>query len=565
MADESSLMSLAPETEQPSGGSMSPGPGMPTPGGNLVGRVGGVLANSLQNAVGYATQNPQLQAQAIDQQKVQREMEIKAAANAALMQGLDKVSSGDTAGARAVLKSNPAVLFSPEGMALYGKTAEMDRAISLHKSSVDVLSSRPDLASQLAAGYLSADPSMTTEKAIGLSLTTLQGRKVEKGDDGFHIIDPNAPPGQQQIGFVPFAKIMTKKRDESIVSVGGAGAAGDVKTLAPELAPVGYFDHLNPDIKQSLLGTKGFDRTRYDMLAKAAADSPDADNRELNTWNRIGAIQADIKKNPIEWQVAAARIGVTPEEATNPTIMPPAKAAAWQNAVQTAKTEQEVKSAQGVHAFKVADMFAPDAFTSARGQEMVNKTTFESEPTAGVRGDVFQKRMDSGQWALANPIDARAAKFANAAISGVDAAQKLTQRMYHDLGPGSKDMRIEDAFKQWTAKYTASSEDTAAYRAIKVSLATEIAKALNPQGRGSDAARKEIETILPGGMRLETIGSARATLDVIRGELNNRRLTAIGQAPMAVPLPPQIESKRGPDGKVYFRADGGQWALREGQ
>ena len=77
--------------------------------------------------------------------------------------------------------------------------------------------------------------------------------------------------------------------------------------------------------------------------------------------------------------------------------------------------------------------------------------------SAHVRGDVFQKRMDSGQWALANPIDARAAKFANAAISGVDAAQKLTQRMFHDLGPGSKDMRIEDAFRQWSAKYTASS------------------------------------------------------------------------------------------------------------
>lgn len=560
MADESTLNSLGAESEMPSGGSMSPGPAMPMPGGGLVDRLTSGLGNSLSQAIGYATQNPILQQSAVDRQKLQDQQAIAAQSNAALMKGMDAVAKGDTAGAREILKSNPSVLLSPQGMALYGKTAEMDRAISLHKSSVDVLASRDDVASQLAAGYLKADPSMTTEKALGLALQTVGQNKVEKADDGFHIISPSG----QQIGFVPTAKVMTKKRDESIISIGGTPGAAPT-TLAGEQAPIGYFDHLNPDIKQSLLGTKGFDKTRYDMLAKTAADNPDADNRELNTWNRIGAIQSDIKKNPMEWQAAAARIGVTPEEAANPTLMAPAKAAAWQNAVQNAKTEQEVKSASGVHAFKVADMFAPDAFPSARGQEMVNKTTFESEPASAVRGDVFQKRMDSGQWALANPIDARAAKFANAAISGVDAAQKLTQRMYHDLGPGSKDMRLEDAFRQWSAKFTASSEDTAAYRAIKVSLATEIAKALNPQGRGSDAARKELEGILPGGMRLETIGSARATLDVIRGELNNRRLTAIGQAPGAVPLPPQIESKRGPDGKVYFRTDGGAWALKEGQ
>jgi hypothetical protein len=60
----------------PSGGSLSPGPEMPAPGGNMLQNLGGTIANSIQQGIGYATQNPQLQKQAIDRQALNERMQI---------------------------------------------------------------------------------------------------------------------------------------------------------------------------------------------------------------------------------------------------------------------------------------------------------------------------------------------------------------------------------------------------------------------------------------------------------------------------------------------------------
>lgn len=559
------------DEEIPSGGSLSPGPAMPVPappslpGGNMLQSLGagptlpspgpspmmasdpiGGIVNAIQSSIGYATQDPNLQKQAMQRETLRQQYAYTAAAHAGIMQAMDKLAAGDTQGARDVLKANPAVLFSPEGMQLYGKTAELDRAIAQHKASVSVLSGRGDVWSQLAGGILQSDPTMSTKDAMTQATDILKLNKVEKADDGFHIISPTGQP----IGFIPTVKLMTKKREESIIGVGGAGAGSQPTIVAGEQQPVDYFHTLPTETRAGLLATKGFDTARYNMLAKQAADSPEGDNTELRTWNRIGEITADMRKNPIEWQAAAARLGITPEEQATPSMIAPPRMVQWQDAVQNAKTAQEVRSAQGMHEFKVADMFAPDAFPSSRGMEMVDKNTFQSEPTAAVHGDVYKTRMESGQWVLANPESARAAKFANGAMSGVQGAQTLVSRIFHDLGPAAKDMRLDDAWKLWSSKFTASSEDATAYRALKVSLATEIGKALNPQGRGSDQARKEIEDILPGGFRLETLGTANASLNVVKSELDNRRRAVLGLPLSPIQLPEHITWKTY-GGKTY--------------
>lgn len=518
----SSLVSLGPSFG---------GPGMPIATDPVSG-----IANAIQSSIGYATRDPQMEQAAIERQKLNDQYRIRALSSAGVAQAADRLAQGDMAGARAILKSNPLMMMTPEGQALYLKTAEQERGIALHRQSVAVLSARDDIPSQIAASYLASDPTMTTKDALSMALTTIGQNKVEKADDGFHIINPSG----EQIGFVPAAKIMTKNREQSLVSVGPQGAT----TLqgGAEQAPIGYLHTQPAPVQEALLRTGGFSQARYDMLARKAANgdaSPD-EQHELDTWNRIGGIKADIKANPIEWRVAATRLGIPPDQMANPETMPPARAEAWQNAVSNIKTDQEVAAKRGVFQFEQAEKFAPDAYSSLRGKWLINPKTWEMRDAAGIRAnDPILTETDANgdrTWKVADPQSAQAAKFSTAAVTGIQAAQRLGERMYAKLGPDSLGRTIAQNWAIYKAKYDASSEDVAAWEALKPSLATEIIKALNPQGRGSDAARKEMEQSLDG-RGLATLGTFRARLGIALGEINNRRRTAIGLLPEEIPLP----------------------------
>ncbi len=568
------------EDEIPSGGSMSPGPAQPVPAppslpsGNMLSSLGasptlpspgpspmvasdpiGGIANAIQSTIGYATQDKALQQQAQQRETLRQQYQYTAAAHAGIMSAMDKLAAGDTQGARDVLKSNPAILFSQEGMALYGKTAELDRAIATHKTSVSVLASRGDVWSQLAGGILQSDPTMSTKDAMTQATDILKLNKVEKADDGFHIISPTG----QQIGFIPAVKLMTQKRDESIVGV--SGAPGSQPTvISGEKQPINYFHTtaLSPDEKAALLRMKGFDSARYDMLARRAADNPEGDNKEFDTWNRIASLTAGMHKNPIDYQVAAAKLGITPEEAADPTIMPPYKAAQWKTEVDNQLADRNVREARGIYQYKRDTLTPAEVIPTLKGQVIFDPKTWQSRPVADLASMTEFDNLKAAGWRISDPKSMQQAQFATAALAGTDAADKLITRMYHDLGPGAQDMRISDAWKVWSGRHLATSEDVAAYRAIQVSLATEVGKAFNPQGRGSDNARKEIEDILPGGshgFRLETLGTAKASMDVIRGELQNRRNSVTGLPLVDISLPKaQLQglAKVVRNGKTYY-------------
>src|SRR5882724_8632277 len=102
MADESALMSLGEQPAMPAlpgGNIMGPqAPAMPTPGGGLMNTLG----NAIAQAVGYATQNPELQKQAIGRQDLAAKMEMLAPIAQAHAAINERVAAGDLPGANAL-------------------------------------------------------------------------------------------------------------------------------------------------------------------------------------------------------------------------------------------------------------------------------------------------------------------------------------------------------------------------------------------------------------------------------------------------------------------------------
>jgi hypothetical protein len=94
MADDS-LISLTPQEDIPSGGSMSPGPAMPTPGGSFMSTLG----NSLAQAIGYATGNQPLQQQAIEREQENAKMRLLAPVGRAFGDVQARLAAGDLQGA----------------------------------------------------------------------------------------------------------------------------------------------------------------------------------------------------------------------------------------------------------------------------------------------------------------------------------------------------------------------------------------------------------------------------------------------------------------------------------
>ncbi len=301
MAEDSSLMSLAPDTEQPSGGSLSPGPAMPTPGGGLVDRLG----NALAQAVGYATQNPQLQQQAIGRQDLAAKMEMLAPVAKAHAAINERVAAGDLAGANQRYQSiaHLAPMY-PEigktGEALAKQTFQQNflagnrqKALgqfdALAQSETDPVRQKlyRDAHQILSVSPLEESPSAAITAAMQTQKMDLDIQKMNQEGYDFKVINNRL--------------VMTKKPNAA-----GPGAVTNVMDVPKEQT----FDNLPTKIQEALPTLPGFRQSEYDRLR--LSDAPE-DKAAADDWINRGAVAASVAAQPAEARVTAAAAGIDAE------------------------------------------------------------------------------------------------------------------------------------------------------------------------------------------------------------------------------------------------------------
>jgi hypothetical protein len=301
MADESTLMSLAPPSEQPTGGSMSPGPAMPTPGGGLVDRLG----NAFAQAIGYATQNPQLQQQAIQRQDLAAKMEALAPVAQAHAAINERVAAGDLAGANQLYQkiAHLAPMY-PEigktGDALAQQTFKQNflagnrqKALgqldSLAQSEQDPVRQKlyRDAHQILGVSPLEESPSAAITAALQTSKMDLDIQKMNQEGYDFKVVNNRL--------------VMTKKPGTE-----GPGAVTNVMDVPKEQT----FDNLPTKIQEALPTLPGFRQSEYDRLRLSGAPE---DKAAADDWINRGAVAAAVASQPSEARITAAAAGISPE------------------------------------------------------------------------------------------------------------------------------------------------------------------------------------------------------------------------------------------------------------
>lgn len=300
MADESTLMSLAPAEEQPTGGSMSPGPAMPTPGGGLVDRLG----NALAQAVGYATQNPQLQQQAIARQDLAAKMEMLAPVAKAHAAINERVAAGDLTGANQLYQgiAHLAPMY-PEigktGEALAKQTFQQNFLAGNRQKALGQLDSlaqsETDPSRQKlyrdAHQILSISPlEETPSAAITASLSLQkQGTDIQRlANEGiqYHIINGRL--------------VMTDKRSPH-----------EAETMTGVASAPVNFDKLPTKVQEALGTLPGFMASEYDRLRMSPKPE---DQAQADEWVNRGSVAASVQSQPSDARITAAAAGIDPEK-----------------------------------------------------------------------------------------------------------------------------------------------------------------------------------------------------------------------------------------------------------
>jgi hypothetical protein len=298
MAEDSALESLSASPMS------SGGPELPTPGGGLVDRLG----NAVAQAIGYATQNPQLQQQAIGRQELQNKMAMLAPVAQAHAAINERVAAGDLPGANEIYQKiahlapmYPEIGKTGEGLAQQtfksnlltkNRTTALNQLDSLATSEQDPVRQKlyRDAHQILGVSPLEETPGAALTAAMHTQKMELDIQKLKSEGYQFHSINGRL--------------IMTQKPSEE-----GPGSAQTVMNV-PKESTLQVFDKL-PTKVQAALGTlPDFKVSEYDRLR--ASDNPE-EQAAADAWVNRGSVAAAYHDQPSEARVTAAAAGIDPE------------------------------------------------------------------------------------------------------------------------------------------------------------------------------------------------------------------------------------------------------------
>lgn len=482
MNDENPLPGLIPDAEIPSmpssgGNEVTSGPALPA--GGLGANIASSLANALAASAGYVTRDPQLEQSALQREQRNQQMLQMAPMRAGLAAALDLDARGDATGAMQALRDHPATLLSPQGLAIYQNITNRQRAIAQHTAAVSALEGKGDVTGGLAAAYLRADPTMSTKDAVGLAISTLGQNKVEKADDGFHILNPGTG---QELAFIPTKRVLTTKPGETLTEVGGGPAGQPTVTQNLYTAPQSQYAKDAPTGVREQLDGPGYDRLREQEARgnSAAGEAADALYRQAQARHLASS-------NPAEMKVALAQAGVDPVAFAQGDLSKESGDAVAR-VMDARKSALMVQNADAVTRAHLAVQPDPRSFIKRDGStELVSGLSKTDAATAVAAGDIFPL----------TPDNQKQLGVIATLKSEIQGAREIALKLYAD--PQVTGLTLERALTLGIQRHLVSGDEARVLKGELAALSINLTRAITGSSRPGQQTQEQVRLhVLPG-------------------------------------------------------------------
>jgi hypothetical protein len=427
MADEiSTLENLGAAPQQPpmpglpSGNMLEQGgPTLPTPGGGLVDRLG----NAVAQAVGYATQNPQLQQQAIGRQDLAAKMQMLAPVAQAHAKINERLAAGDLAGANQLYQqiAHLSPMFpdiQKTGDMLAQKTFQQNYLVGNRNRALDQLDSLArneqdpmrqqlyrDAHQMLSVSPLEETPSAAITAAMQTSKMGIDVSRLAQEGIQYHTVNGRL--------------VMTDKRNPS--------GASTVQEALPE---VQFYGKLPTKIQEALGTLPGFHMTEYDRLR--ASPKPE-DQAKADDWINRGSVQAAVASQPSEARITAAAADIDPGRLASGLSSDEAHRFRQQElAVDESKKSTELTTANRIKLETTpASMLpgAPEGYVTRDGK-------FSVIPSSGLYAKDAFDATRTGQTFPLKHDQLQALELTTRMEPQLNRGEQLANRLFAGVGPG---------------------------------------------------------------------------------------------------------------------------------